>query len=112
MNPLEVVEHHIRAFNTHDIEAFLATCHPDIEARWVKTGVVRQGHTELREYFTKQFELDPVLQIEIDHQFMTGAVVVVSEKVMASSDASLIGNKVVVVNEVEDTVVRRWWTIT
>jgi hypothetical protein len=59
----EILEAAYRAFNARDIEAALATMHPDVAwPNGMEGGYVR-GHREVRDYWTRQWALiDPCVE--------------------------------------------------
>lgn len=66
----EILEIAYRAFNTRDIDAALATMHPDVARPNGMEGGYVHGHRDVRDYWTRQWAIiDPrveALDFEVD----------------------------------------------
>ena len=81
----------IDALNDHDVDRFLAFCHPEIEFRSlvmkVQGGAYR-GHDGIRQYFSDMAETIPDMRVELLDVEERGAWVIAAERGHGTGTAS------------------------
>ena len=106
-DPADMAQRQLDAYNAHDLEAFAACYHEDVEVRDFPAQTLRiQGRAELRARYGPLFEKHPELHAELVQRSEQGAVVVDKERVTG------MGSEVVfalAIYEVEGDLIRRVW---
>lgn len=83
------VERQVRAYNEHDIDAFVA-CYADAAVLEDGDGnVLARGHDEMRDHYGRIFDRFPDLQAEIVSRICVGAYVVDEERISGRPDGDL-----------------------
>jgi hypothetical protein len=80
LDPATVIQLQLSAYNTKDVEAWLATYAPDATQYELHGGVLAQGHAVLRERITARFQ-EPDLHARLLSRTVMGSVVVDYEEV-------------------------------
>lgn len=78
--PEQVVQAQLDAYNAKDIDALLATYHPEVEHFALHGGVIARGHAELRTRFLSRFS-EPDLHATLLHRSAVGPFVIDHERV-------------------------------
>jgi hypothetical protein len=85
-----------QAFNSRDIETALAAMHPDVDWPNGMEGGRVQGHSGVREYWTRQWTLiDPHVEPRGFDTDETGQVVVDVHQVVHDMDGNLLADRMV-----------------
>jgi ketosteroid isomerase-like protein len=71
----EAADHHIDAFNLHDVEAFVANEDPDIEFV-VPGGVTLRGRDQVRQFMPLLWEAFPDINLTVTSQVVAGETAV------------------------------------
>jgi hypothetical protein len=97
------------AFNARDVDAVLATMHPDVDWPNAWEGGRVRGHEEVRDYWTRQFDaIDPHVEPEGFTTDPDGRVVVDVHQVVRDREGNLLGdNRVQHVYSFRDGLVER-----
>ena len=108
--PEAVVEAQLRAYNARDIEAFMATMHPDVELFAIGDPTPRASGAEaVREVYAGLFEKSPGLHSELVHRAVIGNRIVDHERITGRQGGEVL--ELVMVYEVEEGGIRRAWSI-
>jgi hypothetical protein len=84
------------AFNRRDVEAVLATMHPDVDWPNAWEGGRVRGHDEVRAYWTRQFaEIDPRVEPQAFVSTPDGRIAVEVHQVVRALDGSVLADQVV-----------------
>ena len=97
------------AFNARDIDTALSTMHPEIQ--WPKAfeGGYVKGHTEIREYWTRQWtEINPKVEpLEFNDRENGSLEIIVHQKVKDLEGDSLFDGRVKHIYILKDNLLRR-----
>ena len=85
--PLEVVQARMKAYNRHDLEAFLAQYADDVEIRSYPDRSLGSGRERLRDIFGPMFEAGRV-QVDVHYQATRDGFVVNHETVTDAGEAT------------------------
>ena len=108
--PEAVVEAQLQAYNARDIDAFMATMHPDVELFAIGDPTPRASGAEaVREVYAALFEKSPGLHSELVHRAVIGNRIVDHERITGRQGGEVL--ELVMVYEVEDGAIRRAWSI-
>ncbi len=108
--PESVVQRQVEAYNTHDIDAFVATYAPDAAYIELATNQVAfAGHDAFRQRFGDLFIQHPHVHVEIKNRITLGQHVVDHEEITGRQDISV--RHAVVTYEVKDNLIQRAWII-
>lgn len=80
-NPVDVVQRQLDAYNTRDIDAFIATYSKDIKIYNENGELTMEGHDQMRERYGKMFESVTNLFCEIENRIVINNKVIDKEKV-------------------------------
>ncbi len=75
------VEEHIQAYNTRDLDRFVACYSPDCVMEDARGTVLARGHADFRAHFGRVFADNPELHCEILHRVRVGHYVVDEEHI-------------------------------
>jgi ketosteroid isomerase-like protein len=90
----ELVRRAYAAFNRRDVDAVLATLHPDVEWPNVIDGVRLRGHDQVRDYWSRQFATtDPRVEPVRITPEADGRVVVDVHQVVRTLDGRLLDER-------------------
>lgn len=108
--PEAVVEAQLQGYNARDIDAFMATMHPDVELFAIGDPTPRASGAEaVRKVYAALFEKSPDLHSELVHRAVIGNRVVDHERITGRQGGEVL--ELVMVYEVEDGGIRRAWSI-
>ena len=97
------------AFNARDIDTALSTMHPDVQ--WPKAfeGGYVSGHSEIREYWTRQWtEINPAVQpVEFNERQDGTLEITVHQKVKDLEDNTIFDGTVKNIYTLQDGLLRR-----
>lgn len=106
--PSELAQRQLDAYNAHDLEAFVACYHPDVEVLDFPAGTLRlQGLAPFRERYAEVLAR-PGLRAEVVRRIALGQVVIDEERVVGLRDGVL---EAVAIYEVEGALIRRVWFV-
>lgn len=105
----DLIKKAYKAFNARDIDTALSTMHPDVQ--WPKAfeGGYVSGHTEIREYWTRQWtEINPEVQPVGINERQDGTLeITVHQKVKDLQDNSIFDGMVRHIYTLQDGLLRR-----
>ena len=92
----EVLTSAYAAFNARDIDAVLATMHPDVEWPNGMEGGYVHGHDEVREYWTRQWRtIDPRVEPRGFAAAADGRIVVDVHQVVRDTAGNVVADRMV-----------------
>jgi hypothetical protein len=109
MSPAQIVQRQLDAYDTGDIDAFVATYTDDIEIYNHPAELVMRGHDALRETYSKIFAAAPNLRTHISARITHGDFVVDHETVTGRPDGGTA--TVVVIYQIRDGLIAKVWFI-
>lgn len=96
------------AYNAHDIDAFLACYHEDVEIFDLHTAErMMQGLTAMRERYGKMFEELDELHARVVNRIVCGATAVDHERVIRKKGDDEV--EVIATYQIDDNLIRRVW---
>ncbi|HEU4741265.1 MAG TPA: nuclear transport factor 2 family protein [Meiothermus sp.] len=107
-DPQAVVQAQLEAFNTRDIEAFVACYAPDAQIlRFPSGGLIAEGHQEIRQRWGHLFAEDPDLQARVASRMVSEGFVIDDERAFIRGRQ----DDGIVIYEVRDGLIRRCWFV-
>ena len=107
--PEAIVQAQVEAYNRHDMEAFIASFHPEAEfIGWPDT-VLHKGHAVFREGYGTLWAGSPKLRALILNRTTMGRFVIDLEQMVDTADGDR--PPLVVIYETADDAIRRFWVI-
>lgn len=107
-SPSDLAQRQLDAYNAHDLEAFVACYHPEVEVRDFPAGTLRmQGMAPFRERYA-QVLAKPGLRADVVKRVALGQVVIDEERVVGLRDGVF---EAVAIYEVEGALIRRVWFV-
>lgn len=108
-SPEAIVRAQVEAYNRQDMEAFIASFHPDAEfIRWPDR-VLHRGHAVFRERYGALWAKAPRLQALIHNRIVVGRFVTDLEELVGHPDGER--PPLQVIYETSDDRIRRFWVI-
>jgi len=107
--PVEVVQRQLNAYNARDIDAFIATYHPDVRLYDFPDTLRRQGHDALRQIYGRMFAQLPDLHAQVPRRIVMGNHVIDEEIVTGLPNGRVLN--ATAVYEVRDGLITRVWFI-
>jgi hypothetical protein len=107
--PADIVQTQLDAYDTGDIDAFLATYGPDIKVYDHPDTLIMSGHEQMREVYTRLFAAAPGLKTHISQRITIGNHVIDNETVTGTADG--VPRRVVAMYEVRDGVIVNVWFV-
>lgn len=105
-----MVQAQLDAYNAGDIDAFMATFHPEAELFSIEDPTPRaSGHEAVRAIYADLFERSPQLHSELVNRMAVGNRVIDHERITGREGGEVL--EIVMVYEVEDGAIRRAWSI-
>ena len=109
-SPEAVVQAQLEAYNAGDIDAFMATFHPEAELFAIGDPIPRaQGRDAVRAIYADLFARSPDLHSELVHRAVLGNRVIDHERITGREGGDVL--ELLMVYEVEDGGIRRAWSI-
>lgn len=109
MNSSELAQRQLDAYNAHDLEAFVACYHPEVEVRDFPAGTLRfQGHAELRARYGPMFE-NPALHAHLVSRTALGPLCIDTERVEGIREGEDVS--AIAIYECEGESIRRVWFV-
>lgn len=109
LEPAEVVDAQLKAFNRHDLETFLATFAPDATLSDQPEPVRASGLVEIRRIYGPRFADNPSMKVAVSSRIVQGRFVVDSETVSGFPDGSSVTE--IVIYEVAGAKIAKVWVI-
>ena len=108
-SPVDMAQRQLDAYNAHDLEAFVACYHPDVEIRDFPGGELRmQGREAMRERYGPMFRR-PSLHAVLVQRTALASVVIDEERVTGIQDDREV--RAVAIYEVAGDLIRRVWFV-
>lgn len=105
-----IIDDHVRAFNTKDLSTFLGCFSSEIEIFKLPGGdQISQGIDSLRGVYAKKFENSRDLNCVVLNSVTQGNYTVLHEKITGYPESPVTYN--IALYEVEDNLIRRVWLI-
>jgi imidazolonepropionase-like amidohydrolase len=108
-SPEDVVQRQLNAYNARDLEAFLATYHPDARLYGFPDQLQREGEAALREAYGRLFERVPNLHARVPRRIVSGNYVIDQEEVTGLPEGRVL--RATAIYEVRDGRIARVWFI-
>ena len=105
----KLMKEHLRTYNEQDLDGFMNTMSDDIEVHMILTKQMIKGQKDVRALYEGVWKQYRGVIVEFTKKFITGNFVVVEETIVQAQNKDLIGSKFVVVNEVIDGKIKRFW---
>jgi hypothetical protein len=108
VEPTELAQRQLDAYNSHDLEAFVACYHPEVEVRDFPSGELSfQGHAAMRQRYGPVFERGTI-HAELVGRICQGVVAIDQEHVTGLADEPV---DAVAMYEIEGELIRRVWFV-
>ena len=107
--PEAIVQAQVEAYNAQDMEAFIASFHPQAEFIQWPDQVFRQGHAAFRESYGALWARSPRLQALIHNRIVMGRFVIDQEQLVGHADGERA--PLAVIYETEGELIRRFWVL-
>ncbi|WP_447726189.1 amidohydrolase family protein [Sphingomonas koreensis] len=107
--PADVVQRQLNAYNARDLDAFIATYHPDVRLYDFPDTLRRQGHDALRQVYGRLFAQLPDLHAQVPRRIAMGNYVIDEEIVTGLPDGRVLN--ATAIYEVRDGLISRVWFI-
>ena len=109
MTPTDLAQAQLDAYNAHDIDAFVACYHPDVEICDFPSGEpTLRGTAAMKERYGPLFERG-TLHAKVVSRVAKGQIVIDEERVTGLRDGEEV--HAVAIYEVEDSTIRRVWFV-
>jgi imidazolonepropionase-like amidohydrolase len=105
----DVVQRQLNAYNARDLDAFIATYHPDARLYDFPDTLLRQGHDALREVYGRLFTQVPALHAQVPRRIAMGDYVIDEEVVTGLPEGRTLN--ATAIYEVRDGLISRVWLI-
>ncbi|WP_166038855.1 amidohydrolase family protein [Sphingosinicella sp. YJ22] len=105
--PEEIVQRQLNAYNARDLEAFIATYHPDVQIYDFPDAPTMQGHAAMRRQYGAMFERAPALHAYVPRRIAVGNYVIDEEIVSGLPEGRRIRGAAIY--EVRDGLITRVW---
>lgn len=105
----DVVQRQLNAYNARDLEAFIATYHPDVRLYDFPDTPVRQGHAALRQVYGRMFTQLAGLHAQVPRRIVMGDYVIDEEVVTGLPEGRTIS--ATAIYEVRNGLISRVWFI-
>ena len=102
-----VIQREVRAYNHRDLDAFMATYHPEIKIFRFPDTLLYTGREEMRPYYRELFEKAPHLHVEIAKRIVMGDTVIDYEKITGHLRAPYL--EAVLIYKIKDGLIHRVW---
>lgn len=107
--PADIVQRQLNAYNARDLDAFIATYHPDVRLYDFPDKLVRQGHAALRQVYGGMFSKLPELHAHVPLRRVIGNYIIDEEVVSGLPGGRVL--KATAIYEVSDGLISRVWFI-
>lgn len=107
--PADVVQRQLNAYNAHDIDAFIATYHPDARLYEYPDRQRAQGHEVMRGIYGPRFADRPALHARVPRRIAMGDYVIDEEVVTGLPNGATA--TATAIYEVKDGLITRVWFI-
>jgi imidazolonepropionase-like amidohydrolase len=107
--PADIVQRQLNAYNARDIDAFLATYHPQVRIYGFPDKLELQGHAAMRREYERLFTGSPALHAQVPRRIVAGNHVIDEEVVTGLPGGGTI--RATAIYEVVDGLISRVWFI-
>ncbi len=107
--PADIVQRQLNAYNARDIDAFLATYHPDARLYQFPDTLQRQGHEAMRRTYESLFQELPDLHAHVPRRIVVGNHVI-DEEIVSGLPNDMIF-QATAIYEVTDGLISKVWFI-
>ncbi len=104
--PVQVIDRQVEAYNAGDIDAFMATYHPDIEIAILPNAPHLIGHAMVRALYVQRFAPDPRPKASILNRIVVDDCITDHERI-DNFEGGVI--EALVTYQVEAGLIRRVW---
>jgi hypothetical protein len=108
-SPVAIVQAQVEAYNRQDIDAFIASFHPEVEFINWPAQVLHRGHEAFRQRYSALWARSPKLQAKILNRTLMGRFVIDLELLVNHADGPR--SPVLVIYETEGELIRRFWAL-
>lgn len=105
----DVVQRQLNAYNARDLDAFVATYHPDVRLYGFPDTLQLQGHEAMRRDYGRLFAATPDLHAYVPRRIATGDYVIDEEIVTGVPGGATV--RATAIYEVRDGLITRVWFI-
>jgi hypothetical protein len=105
----KLMKEHLRTYNEQDLDGFMNTMSEDIEIHMLLRKQVVKGQKDARALYEGVWKQNRGVIFEFTQKFITGNFVVVEETIVEAQVKEQIGSKFLVVNEIVDGKIKRFW---
>jgi len=102
---------HLRTYNDQDLDGFMKTMSDDIEIHMLLTKRVVKGQENVRVLYEGVWKQYVGVVVEFTNMIITGNIVAVEETIVKAQNDDLVGMKFIVVNEIADGKIKRFWGV-
>ncbi|NHJ49481.1 MAG: nuclear transport factor 2 family protein [Asgard group archaeon] len=107
---MQIMEEHLKTYNEQDLDGFMNTMAEDIEVHMLLTKQIVKGQEDVRKLYEGVWKQYPGVIVEFTNLFITGNFVAVEETIVkAPQNKEMVGMKFIVVNEIADGKIKRFW---
>lgn len=107
--PVDIVQRQLNAYNARDLDAFVATYHPDARFYVFPDTLLGEGHAGMREVYGRMFAETLNLHAHVPRRIAMGNYVIDEEVVTGQPDGATI--HATAIYEVRDGLIARVWFI-
>jgi hypothetical protein len=108
--PEQVAQALVDAFNAKDMDGILKTYSPDSVAHHLPSGeVFLKGHAEIKKKFSKMFEGDTKVKVEVVNRIVDGKFVIDKERITGTLKGETFEFFGTVIYEITDGLIRKEW---
>jgi hypothetical protein len=105
----QLMAEHLQTYNEQDLDGFMNTMSEDIEVHMLLTKQIVKGQKDVRALYEGVWKQYRGVIVEFTRKFIIANFVVVEETIVKAQQEELIGTKFLVVNEVKDGKIVRFW---
>lgn len=104
MSPEEIVQKQVDAYNSRDIQTFVACHHPEVELYHFGTETpFAVGAEKLRTIYKDVFDNSPNLHAQISNRMVMGNIVIDQEKVTGRKGVEV--SEIIAIYEIKDALI-------
>ena len=108
-SPSQIVQRQLNAYNQRNLDAFIATYHPEAKLYEFPDRLTMDGHVAMRETYGPMYEQLPQLHAEVPRRITMGDFVIDEEIVTGLPGGVTI--RATAIYEIKDGLIRRVWFI-
>lgn len=104
-----LIQREVRAYNDRDLEAFMATYHPEVKIFRFPDTLLYSGLEQMRPYYKELFDKAKDLHVEIAERIVMGDTVIDHEKITGHTRSPSL--EAVLIYQLKDGLIHRVWII-